>query len=77
MKVVIVDDDPLVASSLKIILEQDQEIQVCATCTSGREAVKLVTQSDLSPDIMLMDIRMDDMNGLEAAEQIMAENKGI
>lgn len=75
MNIVIVDDDPLVAASLKIILEQDPDMHITDTLASGRQAVAYVQEHDT--DIMLMDIRMDDMNGLEAAEKILAENKGI
>lgn len=73
MNVVIVDDDPLVAGSLKIILEKEQSadetIVVGATLSSGREAIEYINGSH--PDVMLMDIRMDDVNGLEAAEKIL------
>ena len=68
MKIMIVDDDKLVASSLKMIVEADEEIEVTGVCHSGREAVK--AYDELSPDILLMDIRMEDMNGLEALEEI-------
>ena len=75
MKIVIVDDDPLVSMSLKIILEADkngEDLVVAATGTSGREAVALYEEH--KPDILLLDIRMDDMNGLDAAEQIISSH---
>lgn len=68
MNVVIVDDDQLVCASLKIILEAGG-IQVIGTGSSGRQALTLYEQ--LTPDVLLMDIRMDGMTGLEAAEQIL------
>ena len=71
MKIVIVDDDPLVSMSLKIILEADKNgdpLEVVATGTSGREAVALYNEH--KPDILLMDIRMEEMSGLEAGEEI-------
>lgn len=69
MKIVIIDDDRLVVSSLKTILESDDEIEVVASGNSGHEAIKLY--NDYLPDVLLMDIRMENMTGLEAAEKIL------
>lgn len=66
------DDDRLVSGSLKTILEADKEIEVAGTGNSGQEAVELYRE--LKPDVLLMDIRMDDMTGLEAAEAILKED---
>lgn len=71
MNIVIVDDDPLVSASLKIILEQDKEFEVTSTCSSGKEIIEKVKSGE-RPDLVLMDIRMDDVNGLEAAKEILA-----
>lgn len=68
MRVLVVDDDIFVTMSLKTILESDPEIEVIAIGNSGEEAVKLYEEH--KPDVLLMDIRMDVMNGLEAAEEI-------
>lgn len=68
MRVLVVDDDVFVTMSLKTILESDAEIEVVAIGNSGEEAVKLYEEH--KPDVLLMDIRMDVMNGLEAAEEI-------
>ncbi len=73
MRIVIVDDDRLVCSSLKVILEMDSEIKVDAIGNDGGEAVTLYEQ--YAPDVLLMDIRMGTMNGIEAAEQILAKHK--
>lgn len=73
MKILIVDDDKLVSSSLKIILEADNEIEVLATGNSGKEAVALYLI--YRPDILVIDIRMDGMTGLEAAEKILENDK--
>ena len=73
MRVLIVDDDKLVLASLKTILEADREIVVAGTGSSGRQAVELFLE--LRPDVLLMDIRMDGMTGLEAADAIMAKEK--
>ena len=71
MRVVVVDDDQLVAISLKTILEADASIEVAETGYSGREAITLYKKYE--PDVLLMDIRMEEINGLEAAEAIPKE----
>lgn len=74
MQVLIVDDDKFVAFSLKTILEADGEISVPAMGSSGSEAVTLYRSH--RPDILLMDIRMAKLSGLEAAELILKEDPG-
>lgn len=69
MKIVIVDDDILVSSALKTILEAGGEVEVAGTGQDGKDAVRLY--DELLPDVLLMDIRMKDMSGLDAAEQIL------
>ena len=61
MKIVIVDDDILVSSALKTILEAGGEVEVTGTGQDGKDAVRLY--DELLPDVLLMDIRMKDMNG--------------
>lgn len=73
MRILVADDDRLVCVSLKTILESDKEIEVVGTGGSGREAIDLY--SSLRPDVLLMDIRMDGMTGLEAAENILKQDK--
>ncbi len=71
MRLIIVDDDKLVCSSLKIILSADPEINVIGMGYSGKEAVELYQKH--KPDLLLMDIRMEIMSGLEAGEKILTE----
>ncbi len=71
MRVLIIDDDQLVSLSLKTILGAQAEIEVVGTGNSGQEGIELYRQTQ--PDILLMDIRMGDMTGLEAAEIILQE----
>ncbi len=66
MRVVIVDDDTLVAVSLKTILEADEGTRVVATGQNGKEAIALYEK--YKPDVLLMDIQMAETNGLVAAE---------
>ena len=67
MKIVIVDDDCLVTEALKTILEVNEDVQVLATGSDGRDAVCLY--AEYKPDVLLMDIRMKNMNGLEASSE--------
>lgn len=69
MRVLVVDDDRLVCASLKTILEAEGDIEVVAMGYDGSEAVALYSQKQ--PDILLMDIRMEKMTGLQAGEQIL------
>lgn len=69
MKVLLIDDDKLVCSSLKIILSTDPEITVVGTGNNGSEGVALYEK--FRPDVLLMDIRMEAMSGLEAGERIL------
>jgi len=75
MRVLIVDDDPLVSGALKVILEAEDDMEECLMASGGKEAVK--TALSARPDVVVMDIRMDDLNGIDAAEMILRENKDI
>ncbi|MBO4396346.1 MAG: response regulator transcription factor [Eubacterium sp.] len=68
MNIIVVDDDKLVALSLKTILESTPDITVAAMGGSGAEAIELYREHH--PDVVLMDIRMDGMTGLEAGTRI-------
>ena len=69
MRVVIVDDDTFITGALKTILETTEEILVVGVGADGREALELY--HEYKPDVLLMDIRMKEMSGLEAAEKIL------
>lgn len=71
MNIVIIDDDKLVAVSLKTILESTGSVKVLAMGSCGEEAIELY--SLLKPDVLLMDIRMNGMSGIEAGEKILAD----
>ncbi len=72
MRVLVVDDDMLVAISLKTILESDKSIEVVAVGSSGEEAIELYRTHQ--PDVLLMDIRMSGMTGLDAGEVVLKED---
>ncbi|MBR4628273.1 MAG: response regulator transcription factor [Ruminococcus sp.] len=71
MNIVVIDDDKLVALSLKTILESTGKVTVAATGSSGADALPLYRGN--RPDVLLMDIRMEGMNGLEAGEALLRE----
>lgn len=73
IKVLVVDDDNLVAMSLKTILEADGGIDVVGLGNDGKDAVRLY--KEFRSDVLLMDIQMKDMSGLEASELIIGEDK--
>lgn len=73
MNLLLIDDDKLVCASLKTILSQDKDIKVIGMGYNGIEACDLYEQ--YNPDILLMDIRMDTMTGLEAGEIILKKHK--
>lgn len=71
MNIIIVDDDKLVCSALKTILESTPDFNVPYIGHSGEEAVELYAAN--RPDLMLMDIRMGGMTGVDAGEKILSE----
>lgn len=71
-RILLIDDDELITMSLEMIISAEEDFQVVGKGNSGKEAVKLY--DELTPDILLMDIRMADMNGLEAAEVILEKH---
>ncbi|MGX7148312.1 response regulator [Enterococcus ureasiticus] len=73
IRVLIVDDDVLVTTSLKTIIEASGEISVVGIGDSAIQAVELY--EELQPDILLMDIRMKESTGIEAATNILAKNE--
>ena len=72
MRVIVVDDDAIVVRSLSTILGAEPDIEVAGTGTSGEEAVSLFSMCE--PDVVLMDIQMPGVDGLSAAEKILAAN---
>jgi DNA-binding NarL/FixJ family response regulator len=72
LRVVVVDDQALVRRGFAMVLEQQSDIEVVAEAGTGLEAIDTVRKH--KPDIVLMDIRMPELDGLEATERIVAEN---
>jgi DNA-binding NarL/FixJ family response regulator len=70
-RVVIVDDQPLFAAGLAMLIDAQPDLRCVGTAHDGNAAVTLVRQ--VRPDVVLMDLRMPGLNGLEATELIVAE----
>ncbi|GAA0372784.1 response regulator [Bacillus horti] len=68
MKILIVDDDSLICQSLKVLLSREKDMEVIGTAHNGAEAI-LCCQKE-QPDIILMDIRMPEMDGIQATREI-------
>ena len=67
-RTLVVDDSPVFLSSVVAVLEAAEEIEVVGTAASGREALERV--QELKPDIVLMDIGMPEMGGLEVTRRL-------
>ena len=68
MKVLICDDQALIRDSLGMLLNLERDIDVVGTAEDGAEAVELV--DTLMPDLVMMDLKMPGMNGIEATRRI-------
>jgi DNA-binding NarL/FixJ family response regulator len=73
VRVLIADDQHLVRTGLKVILDSEPDIEVIGEATDGREAVSMTRE--LRPDVAVMDIRMPELDGIEATKQITAHNR--
>lgn len=75
IKILLVDDHRVIRHGIRTALEQEPGIEVVAEADNGRSAVVLTRTH--RPDIVLMDIEMPDMNGIEATRQIIAEHPDV
>ena len=73
IQIVIVDDDILVTTALKTILESNDDIKVAAIGQDGKDAITLYLK--YHPDILLTDIQMKEVDGLQATEEILKQDK--
>lgn len=70
IQVMIVDDQPITRAAIRGILESDSTLKVIAEAASGEEAIELA--SNLNADVILMDIKMPNLNGVQATKKILA-----
>jgi DNA-binding NarL/FixJ family response regulator len=75
IKVLIADDQALMRDGLKVLLNMEDDIEVVGTARDGKEVISLV--DELNPDLVLMDIRMPGINGVEATRQIKERHPDI
>jgi len=75
IKIVIVDDHEMVRNGLSVMLEREEDFTVIGEANNGKEAVELVGK--LQPDVVLMDLRMPEMDGVEAMRQIRANDDSV
>ena len=73
--IMLADDHPLVRKALRDVLEKQADFEIVAEAGDGEEAVKIATE--LVPDVVLMDITMPKLNGIEATRQIKAKCSNI
>ncbi len=73
MKILLADDHKIIREGLRTLIEKQPDMEVVGEAENGRKAVQLI--QELLPDIMVMDIAMPDLNGIEATRQIVARTQ--
>ena len=75
LRILLVDDHKIVREGLRTLIEKQPGLEVVGEADSGRMALKLTRE--LKPDVVIMDITMPDLNGIEATRQIHSEIPGV
>lgn len=73
VRVLIADDQQLIRDGFRMILEAEPDIEIVGEAANGAEAVAMTRE--LRPNVVLMDIRMPELDGIEATSQILAQNQ--
>ncbi len=71
LRVVLADDHQVIREGLRTLIEEQSDMEVVAEAANGREAIRLC--GEMKPQVVVMDVAMPDLNGIEATRQIMAE----
>ena len=75
IKIILADDHKIVWQGLRTMLEKEPDIEVMGEADDGRMAVRLARE--LSPQVVIMDVGMPDLNGIEATRQVLSECPGV
>jgi DNA-binding NarL/FixJ family response regulator len=75
IKIILVDDHKILRDGLRSIIEEKSHMSVISEASNGRDAIKLC--SKLIPDVVIIDVSMPDLNGIEATKQILKRNPDI
>ena len=75
IRVLVVDDHPIVRQGLVSVLSDEEDLEVVGEASSGREAIALATR--LRPDVVLLDLEMPDLDGLDAIPELMRVGPGL
>jgi len=75
LRVLIVDDHKIIRDGLRTLIHKEAGMEVIAEAVTGREAVRLAQK--LRPSIVIMDVSMPDMNGIDATRKITEEAPGV
>ena len=74
-RILLADDHKITRQGLRSLLEKQQDMEVVAEAENGREAVRLA--GEMAPDVIIMDVTMPDLNGIEATKQILSLSPDI
>ncbi|QNN53494.1 response regulator [Nocardioides mesophilus] len=74
LRVVVADDEAMVRAGLRLLIDGEPDLEVVGEAVDGEDAVRVAAET--SPDVVLMDVRMPRMNGLDAARRLLADAPG-
>jgi two-component system, NarL family, invasion response regulator UvrY len=75
IRIVLADDHQLIRESWRMLLENNPRFKVVADCSNGHDAIRCI--SEHSPDILLVDINMQPLNGFEVVRQVVVNNPAV